>query len=74
MMMPPTSVFAPSRDQLIEWKRIDVAEQEAKARGGWGKLSYKEFEAIYKNEESSSSSNSSSRLDYLGSWIDFCIP
>lgn len=54
---------------LVEWKKVDLAEQEAAARGGWGKLDYDEFEAIFKEEEACSN-----RLDYLGSWIDFCIP
>jgi len=54
---------------LFEWKRLDAAEQEAKQRGGWGKLSYAEFKTIYTSEE-----NNANRLDYLGSWIDFCIP
>jgi len=57
------------RATLVEWKRLDVAEQEAKERGGWGKLDYAEFEAICKMEE-----DHSARLDYLGTWIDFCIP
>ncbi|KAK3393682.1 hypothetical protein B0H63DRAFT_458814 [Podospora didyma] len=57
------------RQQLVEWKRLDLAEEEAKTRGGWGRLSYEEFEQIYRNEESRNS-----RLDYLGTWIDFCIP
>ncbi len=47
---------------------LDPAE-EAKVRGGWDKLSFPEFEEIYKSEE-----NQGNRLDYLGSWIDFCIP
>ena len=54
---------------LMKWKRLDSAEEEARKRGGWGKLSYEEFEAIYRIEESSGC-----RLDYLGAWIDFCIP
>jgi hypothetical protein len=57
------------RQKLIEWKRIDAAEQEAVARGGWGRLSYAEFAEIYHAEE-----QRHNRLDYLGSWIDFCIP
>ncbi|KAF6823248.1 hypothetical protein CMUS01_10777 [Colletotrichum musicola] len=57
-----------SRD-LAEWKRLDLAEKEAADRGGWGKLSFDEFEDIYKSQE-----NSGNRLDYLGSWVDFCIP
>ncbi len=56
------------RDTLVMWKRLDLAEEEARQRGGWGKLSFEEFEAIYKDEEQQD------RLDYLGSWIDFCIP
>ncbi|TPX08417.1 uncharacterized protein E0L32_010147 [Thyridium curvatum] len=57
------------RRTLIEWKLLDMAERQAAERGGWGKLSYDEFEKIYRTEESMSN-----RLDYLGSWIDFCIP
>ncbi|KAK6215188.1 hypothetical protein QIS74_08207 [Colletotrichum tabaci] len=54
---------------LLEWKRLDLAEKQAADRGGWGKLSFEEFEEIYKNQE-----NAGNRLDYLGSWVDFCIP
>ncbi|KAI1267780.1 hypothetical protein F5Y18DRAFT_310494 [Xylariaceae sp. FL1019] len=57
---------------LITWKRLDLAEKEAAARGGWGRLSYEEFEQIYKEHELADSRKN--RLDYLGSWIDFCIP
>ncbi|KAL0934830.1 uncharacterized protein CTRU02_209421 [Colletotrichum truncatum] len=54
---------------LLEWKRLDLAEKEAADRGGWGKLSFDEFEDVYKSQE-----NAGNRLDYLGSWVDFCIP
>ncbi|KAF9876878.1 hypothetical protein CkaCkLH20_05724 [Colletotrichum karsti] len=54
---------------LQDWKRFDLAEKEAADRGGWGKLSFEEFEEIYKSQE-----NAGNRLDYLGSWVDFCIP
>ncbi|KAI0473549.1 EF-hand [Xylariaceae sp. FL0804] len=57
---------------LLTWKRLDMAEQEARERGGWGRLSYDEFEEIYRDHEFQDSSRN--RLDYLGSWIDFCIP
>ncbi|KAI1209339.1 EF-hand [Annulohypoxylon truncatum] len=57
---------------LVTWKRLNLAEQEARERGGWGRLSYKEFEEIYREHEIQDSSRN--RLDYLGSWIDFCIP
>ncbi|KAI1465347.1 uncharacterized protein F4812DRAFT_438383 [Daldinia caldariorum] len=61
-----------SRSTLMTWKRLDLAEQEARERGGWGRLNYKEFEEIYREHEFADSSRN--RLDYLGSWIDFCIP
>lgn len=61
-----------SEDVLLQYKRLDIAEQEAGQRGGWGKLSYDEFEQIYKEHEFQDSTRN--RLDYLGSWIDFCIP
>ncbi|KAK4242702.1 hypothetical protein C8A03DRAFT_29133 [Achaetomium macrosporum] len=57
------------RSTLIRWKRLDLAEEEAKARGGWGRLNYEEFERIYKAGEAKGA-----RLDYLGTWVDFCIP
>ncbi|KAK4105648.1 hypothetical protein N658DRAFT_126892 [Parathielavia hyrcaniae] len=58
-----------SRSTLVNWKCLDVEEEEAKARGGWGRLSYDEFEHVYKSAEARGA-----RLDYLGTWIDFCIP
>jgi Ca2+-binding EF-hand superfamily protein len=64
-----TASTANSRAQLVAWKKLDLAEEEAKLRGGWGKLSYDEFEKICRAEE-----DQRNRLDYLGSWIDFCIP
>ncbi|KAH8906117.1 hypothetical protein BR93DRAFT_866588, partial [Coniochaeta sp. PMI_546] len=57
------------RQSLHLWKSCQIAEDEAKARGGWGRLNFEEFEKIYKDEE-----RRDNRLDYLGSWIDFCIP
>lgn len=57
---------------LVTWKRLDEAETEARARGGWGKLNFEEFEDIYREHELHE--NNRNRLDYLGSWIDFCIP
>ncbi|KAL7787858.1 hypothetical protein V8C37DRAFT_259385 [Trichoderma ceciliae] len=59
----------PSLKTLRKWKKLNVAEQQAAERGGWGRLNFAEFEEIYKNQE-----HQGNRLDYLGSWIDFCIP
>ncbi|KAI1827135.1 hypothetical protein F4861DRAFT_494166 [Xylaria intraflava] len=66
---------APSRvpfSDLSLWKMLDQAEQEAKTRGGWGRLNYAEFEEIYREHEFQEGTKN--RLAYLGSWIDFCIP
>ncbi|PSR94490.1 hypothetical protein BD289DRAFT_427251 [Coniella lustricola] len=59
----------PPRAALLEWKKHDAAEAEAKERGGWGRLTLAEFKHIWHREESGPR-----RLDYLGTWIDFCIP
>ncbi|KAI1404388.1 EF-hand [Hypoxylon fuscum] len=71
MSEPEEPVYV-SHITLVKWKRLDLAEQEARDRGGWGRLNYEEFEAIYREHEFQDSSRN--RLDYLGSWIDFCIP
>ncbi|TDZ51497.1 E3 ubiquitin-protein ligase HERC2 [Colletotrichum trifolii] len=57
------------RSTLLEWKRLDLAEKTAADRGGWGRLNFEEFEHVYRSQE-----NAGNRLDYLGSWVDFCIP
>ncbi|KAK0391646.1 hypothetical protein NLU13_1145 [Sarocladium strictum] len=59
----------PTKSTLIKWKRLNRYEEQAKERNGWGKLDFAEFEEIYKSQE-----HQGNRLDYLGSWIDFCIP
>ncbi|KAK2590837.1 hypothetical protein QQS21_011474 [Conoideocrella luteorostrata] len=59
----------PADGTLRYWKQLNIAEAQFKERGGWGRLSFAEFEEIYKSQE-----DLGNRLDYLGSWIDFCIP
>ncbi|KAL7620576.1 hypothetical protein AAE478_009571 [Parahypoxylon ruwenzoriense] len=71
VLKPGSSDHIP-HSTLVIWKRLDLAEQEARERGGWGRLNYKEFEEIYREHEFHDSGRN--RLDYLGSWIDFCIP
>ncbi|POS83315.1 hypothetical protein EPUL_006692 [Erysiphe pulchra] len=54
--------------------------KEAERRGGWGKLNYKEFEIRVKGEmekdksKGQYSERNTPRMDYLGSWIEYCIP
>lgn len=52
------------------WK-CDKAEEEAEMRGGWGRLNFKEFEVRVKRCEKE---GKGAQMDYLGSWIEFCIP
>jgi hypothetical protein len=69
---PPSEVeteFEATDETLARWKELGKAEEQAKERGGWGRLSFEEFENIYRSQE-----YRGNRLDYLGSWIDFCIP
>lgn len=61
--------FEPTDDALGLWKKLNKAEEQAVERGGWGRLNFAEFEEIYRGQE-----HRGNRLDYLGSWIDFCIP
>jgi hypothetical protein len=66
---PARPLTRPPEAVLLEWRRHDAAEKEAKARGGWGRLDLAEFKDIWHREESGPH-----RLDYMGTWIDFCIP
>lgn len=66
---PSKPLTKPPDTALQEWRKHDAAEKEAKARGGWGRLNLAEFKDIWHREESSAQ-----RLDYMGTWIDFCIP
>jgi Ca2+-binding EF-hand superfamily protein len=59
----------PTEEQLDKWLRLNETEKQAIERGGWGRLDFSEFEKIYRSQE-----YKGNRLDYLGSWIDFCIP
>lgn len=61
----------PSDETLYKLWEIESAEQEGKERGGLGKISYEEFERVV-NKLAANGKGSS--MDYLGSWIEFCIP
>lgn len=57
--------------ELYQLWRCDDAADEAKERGGWGRLDYDEFERLVKRFVREGKGN---QMDYLGSWIDLCIP
>ncbi|KAH8594681.1 hypothetical protein B0O99DRAFT_513479 [Bisporella sp. PMI_857] len=61
----------PSQKYLLRLRQLDRAEQETEERGGWGKLSFAEFEEAVKGHINAGKAHT---VDYLGSWIDFCVP
>ncbi|QSZ36442.1 hypothetical protein DSL72_006321 [Monilinia vaccinii-corymbosi] len=61
----------PSREVLYKLWEIEGAEHEGKERGGLGKINFEEFEQCVKKLTEDGKGNS---MDYLGSWIEFCIP
>ncbi|OWP05262.1 Zinc finger, ZZ type [Marssonina coronariae] len=60
----------PKKERLYEFWRLERASREAELMGGWGRLGVAEFERRVKM----AGEGKGSRMDYLGSWIDFCIP
>jgi Ca2+-binding EF-hand superfamily protein len=61
----------PSKDTLYRYWLCDKEVKEAQDKGGWGRLSCEEFERLVKRFQREGKGNA---MDYLGSWIDFCIP
>jgi hypothetical protein len=61
----------PTKERLYRLWKLDVASREADAMGGWGRLDFPEFEAKVKKFIKEGKVN---QMDYLGSWIEFCIP
>ncbi|APA07430.1 hypothetical protein sscle_02g022000 [Sclerotinia sclerotiorum 1980 UF-70] len=61
----------PSDEVLYKLWAIEGVEQEGKERGGLGKINFEEFEQCVKRLAANGKGNT---MDYLGSWIEFCIP
>ena len=61
----------PSKEKLYKLWKLEAAAREADAKGGWGRLDFTEFEAKVKQFVKEGKGN---QMDYLGSWIEFCIP
>jgi len=61
----------PSHDRLYQLWTYDRAAKDAEKRGGWGRLNYQEFQTMVKRFIKEGKGN---QMDYLGSWIEFCIP
>lgn len=70
-----------SISKLLKLWQCEKAAEEAEQRGGWGKLNFREFEDAVKGAIETEKSardlrdlENPPRMDYLGSWIEFCIP
>ncbi|PMD31576.1 hypothetical protein L207DRAFT_519349 [Hyaloscypha variabilis F] len=61
----------PSKEKLYKLWKLELAAKEAESMGGWGRLNFKEFETKVKQLFVEGKGN---QMDYLGSWIEFCIP
>ena len=66
--------------KLFAIRHVDAVEKEAIERGGWGRLDWAEFEVIVKKanakraESAYVDGQSVANLDFLSSWLEFCIP
>ncbi|KAK0113541.1 hypothetical protein ONS95_013792 [Cadophora gregata] len=61
----------PRKETLFQLWKIERAVKEAEENGGWGRLGFADFERRVKRAVGE---GKGSQMDYLGSWIDFCIP
>jgi Ca2+-binding EF-hand superfamily protein len=61
----------PDKEVLYKLWKCDRAEKEKERKGGWGRLDFEEFEVLVKEFVREGRGN---QMDYLGSWIEFCIP
>jgi Ca2+-binding EF-hand superfamily protein len=61
----------PDKETLYRFWLCERAATNAEEKGGWGRLSCDEFESAVKRFVREGKGN---QMDYLGSWIDFCIP
>ena len=67
----PTQENTPDKEQLYRLWKCDRAEKEKERKGGWGRLDFEEFESAVRGFVREGRGN---QMDYLGSWIEFCIP
>jgi Ca2+-binding EF-hand superfamily protein len=61
----------PPKEKLYRLWKCERAAKKADVQGGWGRLDFAEFETKVKKFVREGKGN---QMDYLGSWIEFCIP
>jgi Ca2+-binding EF-hand superfamily protein len=67
----PPPPAPPSRDALFRLWKLDREDREAERRGGWARLALAEFLDVVHRQVEEGRGN---RMDYLGSWVEFCLP
>lgn len=60
-----------SPDHLFRLWQLEREESLMEARGGWARLDRREFVARVRKEVEDGRSG---KMDYLGSWVEFCLP
>jgi Ca2+-binding EF-hand superfamily protein len=60
-----------SPDHLFRLWQLEREEERMDARGGWARLNSAEFVAAVKRQIEDGRGN---QMDYLGSWVEFCLP
>lgn len=67
----PTIFTNISAEHLYRLWKLDQEEREMEERGGWARLSPDEFIEVIRRQIDDGKSN---QMDYLGSWVEFCLP
>lgn len=69
-------IVGPSRSRLYLLRCHEKYEVMAKEMGGWGRLDFREWERIVKGRDGKGRSDKGGNtgFEYLGGWIDICIP
>ena len=60
-----------TKEFLLKLRDAEKTEKEKEERGGWGRLNFEEWEGMVKTFVREGKGN---QMDYLGAWIEFCIP
>lgn len=68
---PPSPTPSLTSDHLFRLWQLDHEERQMHERGGWARLNKDEFVDIVKRQIGSGRAN---KMDYLGSWVEFCLP
>ena len=68
---PPSSSPPLPASHLYRLWSLDRAEAQMRVRGGWARLNVAEFVDVVHRQIEDGRGN---QMDYLGSWVEFCLP